>query len=122
MLKYKTQVSHRIESALSRIHPPEFESVVGRSQPQLASSLRNSTQPCDGVSCNSYSSVGSRHHHPCQKFSVKLKVKYFLTVHYFVFVMSTFPYCQYINVSVAIIVEYSRQFTVLYNLYIYIYI
>ena len=56
----------------------------------------------------------------CRKLSVKIKVKYFLTVHYFVVIMSTFPYCQYINVSVVIIVEYSRQFTVLYGLYIYI--
>ena len=37
------------------------------------------------------------HDRACRKFSVKIKVKYFLTVHYFVVIMSTFPYCPYIN-------------------------
>ena len=42
----------------------------------------------------------------CQKFSQK--VKYFLTVHYFVVIMSTFPYCAYI-------------YTFIYIYYIFIY-
>ena len=60
MLKYKIPVSRRIELALSRIQPPEFESVVGRSQLQLTSSHQNSSQPWDGVSCNSYQAPGTR--------------------------------------------------------------
>ena len=35
----------------------------------------------------------------CQKFSEK--IKYFLTVHYFVVIMSTLAYCAYINVFIS---------------------
>ena len=38
------------------------------------------------------------------------KIKYFLIVHYFVVIMSTFPYCPYMF-SVVIISEYSGQIT-----------
>ena len=44
MLKHKTQVSHMIESTLSRIQPPEFESAAGWNQPKVACSRRNSSQ------------------------------------------------------------------------------
>ena len=44
MLKHKTQVSHMIESTLSRIEPPEFESTAGWNQPKVACSRRNSSQ------------------------------------------------------------------------------
>ena len=60
MLKYKIPVSRRIELALSRIQPPEFESVVGRSQLQIASSHQNSSQPWDEVSRNSYPAAGTQ--------------------------------------------------------------
>ena len=44
MLKHKTQVSHMIESTLSRIEPLEFESAAGWNQPKVACSRRNSSQ------------------------------------------------------------------------------
>ena len=112
ILKYKTRVSHRIESVATRIEPTQLESVagwnqqqdginryhieasplvcsahqltgfymitasfmkglsriqrlelesaVGRRKPQFVSSRRNSSQPWDGVSRNSYPAAGTR--------------------------------------------------------------
>ena len=60
----------------------------------------------------------------CQKFSQK--VKYFLTVHYFVVIMSTFPYCAYIYtfIYIYIYICYIFIYLILYiyihNIYIYI--
>ena len=48
-----TRVSRRMESAVTCIQPPELETAVGRSQPQLVSSHRNASQPQDRISRNS---------------------------------------------------------------------
>ena len=49
-----------MESGLCRIQPPELESVIGRSQPQLVYSRHNSSQPWDGASRNSYLTAGTQ--------------------------------------------------------------
>ena len=55
-----TKVNRRTESAVTRIQPLELKSAVGRSQPQFVSSRRNSSQPWDGVSLNSYPAIRTR--------------------------------------------------------------
>ena len=67
----RTHISRRIESTtthsqpqdestVSRIKLPELDSAVGQSQLQLISSRRNSSQPQDRISYNSYSAAGTR--------------------------------------------------------------
>lgn len=53
-----------------------------------------------------------------QLFGVKNKIR--ITIHYFVIIMSTFPCCAYMF-SVVIMIECSRQITVLYMYITYIY-
>ena len=56
----RTRVSGSMESAATRIQPPELESAVGWSQPQLVTSRRNSSQPQDGISRNLYPAAGTQ--------------------------------------------------------------
>ena len=49
-----------LKSAATRIQRLELESAVGRRKPQFVSSRRNSSQPWDGVSRNSYPAAGTR--------------------------------------------------------------
>ena len=48
-----------MESALSRIQPPELKSAVGWSQLEIVSSAKNSSQPWDRVSRSSYPAAGT---------------------------------------------------------------
>ena len=48
-----------MESAVTRIQPPELKSAMGRSQLQLVSSRQNLSQPWDGVSRNSCPAAGT---------------------------------------------------------------
>ena len=52
--------SCRMESAVTRIQPPELESAMGPSQLQLVSSRRNSSHPQDRISRNSYPAARTR--------------------------------------------------------------
>ena len=49
-----------MESPVTRIQLPELKSVVGRSLPQLVSTRRNSSQPQDKISWNSYPAAVTR--------------------------------------------------------------
>ena len=49
-----------MESAVTRIRPPELKSAVEQSQPLPVSSHRNSTRPWDGISRNSCLAAGTR--------------------------------------------------------------
>ena len=49
-----------LKSAATRIQRLELESAVGRRKPQFVSSRRNSSQPWDGVSRNSYPAAETR--------------------------------------------------------------
>ena len=50
----RNRISRRRESAATRIHPPEYESPVGKNQPQLVFSSWNSSQLQDRISRNLY--------------------------------------------------------------------